>query len=422
MQNSTTQKLLKDTEFEDTCKKGRVISLIKNGAITILVILLLAVSFSFFAYKSPLHSVVSDFENSPGSVLTLQKISDADSPAVIAQLKSVCKGLDLNEIYIAQMSKKTGQQIIYVVNPLTGAIECKRNMADATAAVPSTLTPNIVADVNGDPVYSDEVLAVYNSVAASMRTNQTLQQAFEQVVNNKLLLQDAKRKGLNVTAEEIDNGVNSFISSNGLTFETLQQALQQSNSTITEFRNKIEDGQLIQKAILDATKDVAEITESDIWNFYSENKNNITSLASQTSRQLTIYANTSNAPERLEYLKGIASMINQTNFCDLIKIYSEDVSTKESCGFYNATQGQLLPEYEQAVFNSTPGELKIIGTRVGYHLVQIISINPSRPLSYEEARKDISNGLNLMKKQQVLLEYLAKLRQSAKIVTYSSQD
>jgi parvulin-like peptidyl-prolyl isomerase len=279
----------------------------------------------------------------------------------------------------------------------------------------------VLASVNGEPIYANDVLAIYESVPMEARTNTTIQQAFEQAINNKLLLQEARRKGTSISQEELDAAMNSFLATNGLTLQALQQALAQSNMTLEQFRSELSETLMVQKEVLDLTKDAPIATDTEVRQYYDTFKANITSTGSSVTRQLTVYANSSTSDERLDYIKQIASGFNGTNLCSLIKTYSEDALTVNSCGLYNTTQGQLLPEYEEAVYASTAGDVKIVGTRVGYHLVLIESVSPPKQLTFEESKDAIASYVGVLKKQQVLNQRLAELRQDAKIETYATE-
>jgi peptidyl-prolyl cis-trans isomerase D len=62
---------------------------------------------------------------------------------------------------------------------------------------------------------------------------------------------------------------------------------------------------------------------------------------------------------------------NGASFADLAKEYSEDGSKDKGGDLGTFTRGQMVPEFENAVFDGSVGELKIITTQFGVHLIKI---------------------------------------------------
>lgn len=60
-----------------------------------------------------------------------------------------------------------------------------------------------------------------------------------------------------------------------------------------------------------------------------------------------------------------------SSFADLAKEYSEDGSKDKGGDLGTFTRGQMVPEFENAVFDGSVGELKIVTTQFGVHLIKI---------------------------------------------------
>lgn len=282
----------------------------------------------------------------------------------------------------------------------------------------TTLTENLLATINGESVYLEEVMVVYNNIPENLKTNDSLQESLNQVVNNKLLLQDAAGKGLSVQEEDVDNAINTFLANSGITLEQLEQNLANSDSSINNFRNDIRNTLLLQLELSDITRNLPKPSEADIRAYYDENKLSFMTLPSAKTKQILIYANETNQEAKLESIKTIASELSATNFCELVSKYSEDTISISRCGSYDFQQGELLPEFEQVVFSSEPGSTKIIQTQLGFHIVQIESVTPSTQLNLEEAREGIKNYLTLINQRFVINNFIINLKEQAEIVSY----
>jgi parvulin-like peptidyl-prolyl isomerase len=390
----------------------------------LLAIIIVAMGLSLVSRTSPFEKVLKTYQqNYPESLLSIQRLIGDNAKAASQQLNSYCPGFNLEEFYLVQFDNAaTRKSVIMAINPITGRTECTIDRsAPANATQKQTLNQNLLATINGEPVYMEEVAAIYNNIPAESRTNASLQEALDQVIGNKLLVQDAVKKAISVKEEEIDTALNTFLTNNGLTLQQLEERLTTAGSSVTIFRNNLKNSLLLQKEVSEVTKNAPLPTEADLQAYYDANKQGFVTIAKATTKQLLLYSNQSNDAEKLAQIKGIATMINATNFCELVNTYSQDAASISRCGLYDFQQGQLLPEYEQVVFSSQPGTAKIIKTSIGYHIVEIINVSLPQQLSYDQVKENIKNYLLLINKQLVLSQYVQQLRQQADVVSYINQ-
>jgi parvulin-like peptidyl-prolyl isomerase len=417
--NLYVQRTLQQKKAHDKRKKpvGLIILII------LAVIAIIALGTLLIMSRSPLDSIFMAYsQNYPESIMSIQKVTGENAKTTGEQIKTYCPDFGLSEFYMAQFDNAAKQEsIIYILNPGNGGVECMIDRNAAGKASQQALGQNVLATINGDPIYADEVTAAYNNIPAESRTNNSAQEALNLVIDNKLLLQDAAKRGIAVSDEEANNAVNTYLTNNGLALEQLQENLASSGSSINTFIANVKNSLLLQKEVAEVTKDSAAPAEQDIQAYYEENKQGLMTIGKATTHQILVYANDTNVNEKLEYVKTIAAMLNQTNFCELVIKYSEDNMTISRCGLYDFQQGQLLPEFEELVFQSEPGSTKIIRTRLGLHIISVDNVTQPRQLSYDEAKASINDYFVLRNKQAMLNQQVQKLRQEAEIVSYVTQ-
>ncbi len=389
--------------------------------IIILVVIIIAMGMTLLARRStPLDGVFRNyFQKYHESLLSIQYLTGENAQQTADGISVYCPGFDVDSYYMAQFDNfGTQKSILYVVNPISGRTMCVIDRSTNLNQTRASISQDLLATINGEPVYLEEVMGIYRNLPLDSRTNESLQQALDTVIRNKLLLQDATTKEFSVSEEDIDNAINTYLANNGLTLEQLQQSLENSGSSLTAFRVGIKNNLLLLAEIDDVTQGVAEPSEADIKAYYDSKKESFVTLASAVTRQLMIYANESNKDTKLEITKAIADEFDGSNFCELVEKYSEDTPSISRCGLYSFQQGQLLPEYEQVVFNSEPGSTKIIQSRLGYHIVQVVNVTLPKEVSLEEAEEAIVSLLVLRNKQAVLNQHIISLREQADVVSY----
>lgn len=110
---------------------------------------------------------------------------------------------------------------------------------------------------------------------------------------------------------------------------------------------------------------------------------------------------------RTRILKG------ELKFCDAVRLYTEDPSSKDNCGTYeNVRRGTFVPEFDAVCFTLKEGEIsQVFETDYGYHIVQLISRKgeevsirhilktiPATPEDLKECRLKLDSILILIRK------------------------
>lgn len=77
------------------------------------------------------------------------------------------------------------------------------------------------------------------------------------------------------------------------------------------------------------------------------------------------------AKEKIDSLEKV--ILNQHNFAEMAKEFSQDGGSRDSAGSLGwFTQGSMVPEFDRACFEGKKGDLKIVYTNYGYHLIEIL--------------------------------------------------
>ena len=96
----------------------------------------------------------------------------------------------------------------------------------------------------------------------------------------------------------------------------------------------------------------------------------------QTQAENSVHASEASKKESLKLIGSYRErVINGESMSDLAKKYSEDPGSAPNGGRYDSiAKGQLVPEFENAVFKLKPNEISpVFQTQYGYHFVQLIA-------------------------------------------------
>ena len=122
------------------------------------------------------------------------------------------------------------------------------------------------------------------------------------------------------------------------------------------------------------------------------------------------------AEKRSRLLKLRGELRAGADFANLVKLFSEDMATRDSGGEYTLTPGQMDPAFEKAAWALKPGEMSdLVTTPFGYHLILSRARIPSAKAPLASVEADI-RGLLIQREQQLRLpDYVLRLRREARL-------
>jgi len=131
--------------------------------------------------------------------------------------------------------------------------------------------------------------SVDNSLIFTKDLNQRLQarfgkQVMEEMVNEKILLSEAMKKGISVSKEEMENKIKEITKSLGTT--PLAEVLKQQGMTEVDFRKQVEMRLLVEKLMAEKVK----VTVKEINDYVEKNKEQLATSVGSDSAALKKYA------------------------------------------------------------------------------------------------------------------------------------
>jgi peptidyl-prolyl cis-trans isomerase SurA len=211
------------------------------------------------------------------------------------------------------------------------------------------------------------------------------QQVLEQMIENRILVSQARAETVQVTHDEIEEALDGSIEEIKSRFandEEFLKELENENTTIDQlkerYRDEIEDRLLVQQLVDKHLKRNIRISDTDIRNFYESKKESIPDQPNtvRLSHILILPKPGSGAEERAENLiNAILTKIEQgVDFAQLARQYSADEATASKGGDLGTIRrGELPdPELEASLFSMIPAEVRVTPSLFGYHVIQCI--------------------------------------------------
>lgn len=194
-----------------------------------------------------------------------------------------------------------------------------------------------------------------------------------QLISNKLLLQDARRN------------------------------LYEGEAAFREQLAKLKESMLInyagEKAIASARVDEAEARA-----YFDEHKAEFTTEESVNASHILV--------KEENEAKEILAKINagEISFEEAAKQHSTCPSKENGGNLGDFGRGQMVPEFDKAVFEMAVGEISAepVKTQFGYHIIKLNDKKEAKPLEYAEVKEDLKNMLLSEKRRKA---YESKINQ-----------
>lgn len=248
----------------------------------------------------------------------------------------------------------------------------------------------VVAVVDEQPILQSELDKQVTLLKLQMNQNvmpeDTLKKlALERLIEVKLLMLQAQKESLEVTAAEVEEALDKSIGEMRSQFpneEAFNAQLKAEATNIEKLKAKHRPdakNQLIMQKLIDKNirARVAPPTEKEVQEFYASHKDSIPPEPEKAEVSWIVIvpkpgtAAKSAAIKR--YNEVMAKLKAKGNFAALAKKYSQDQGSAENGGDLGwFGRNQMVPEFEKACFEANIGQVTETDTRYGRHIIKVL--------------------------------------------------
>ena len=187
------------------------------------------------------------------------------------------------------------------------------------------------------------------------------QQTVEQFIDQTLMREEADRRNEPVSDAEIDTAI-AWISKGLPQGMSLQQVLAAQGVTMDVLRKDVIANERVRKLYESESGGTAPVTDAEISAFYKENIAQFTVPETAETRHVLIGCDADAAPDKKANARTRAEEIRKelaagADFAEVAKAKSTCPSRQEGGSLGDVARGQMVPEFEQAVFNQKVGDI-----------------------------------------------------------------
>lgn len=270
----------------------------------------------------------------------------------------------------------------------------------------------------------------------------------DDMIDKKLLTQEAKKQRIAVTRREIEQGIDQ-VKKRFRSEEDFRDELKNQDLTVKAYEERIRQDLMVMRLIKNNVEAAVERpTEKEAAELFEKIKKidpekiGKNDKATDDEKELAFIARLlaresqekvharhillivdKNAPqkEKLEALTKIRDIrkriTDRKSFEEMARLYSEDPGTKDrggDLGYF--TRGDMVPEFDRVAFSLDVGKISDpIFTDFGYHVIYVEGKRAGRELAIDDVKNDLLDFLTQKKATKKYEEYLSSLRKKANI-------
>jgi len=282
----------------------------------------------------------------------------------------------------------------------------------------------LAARVNGDPVTTKQLdaavakLKIANpqifTANSGISTAQIRSTLLDELVNERLIMQEAKNRGVSVTDAQVNQQVDA-IKKQYSSASQFNAILQQQGYTLESLKTQLQY-QLAAQGIAKKLVPENSISAKDIQTYYDEHKGDfIVAAGKQVSQIKFALSDPAKAADVLKQLKGGASFttLAQKNSADAVS-----AARGGDLGWTPMTP-PLDKTLQEAVNKLGKGEISdVIKSSAGLFILKVTNTREASAQSLDEAKTTIQATLLNTKRNGASQNLLTELRKKAKITVY----
>jgi len=286
----------------------------------------------------------------------------------------------------------------------------------------------VVAVVNDEIITLHDYKKEYDSFYQMLQQQAggaDFSQQFEQIkeilldnmVTDLLLLQEAKKLGLNVD-EQVDMTIQNIKETNNIQSDTdFIRLLNQQGLTYENFRERIKEDIMKQGLIYTQIESTIVLNDSELFDYYKKNQDNFIEKEEYSLKGIYISIENRGEEEARTRMDEVMGRLDAgEDFSELATQYSDGPEKDSQGDLGSFKKGDLAAELEEAVQNKSDGEItdwiKVSG---GWYLLKLAEKKAQRMKTFDEVRKEIEGMLYNQLLLEKRTEYLKNLKSSSYI-------
>ncbi len=275
------------------------------------------------------------------------------------------------------------------------------------------LPDHILARIDHEEITVDEFNREFKELILNQKKEERsselgeLKQAYlEQMIERKILAQEARRVGIQVSAEELSQTIAEI--KKDYPGEGFGEKLGLKGTSIEEWKVCLEEKLLAEKMVRTSRQYPGKIEEKEARDFYEKNRSLFRLPTRVKVRQIVV----ADGNEAIQLQKRLKKGENFEKLAKEKSLGPEKV-LGGNLGYF--TQGEKPAEFDHVFSMEVDTISEVIKSPYGYHIFKLEEKKESRELSFEEAKRSILQRLEQEKGEEAYQRWFNNLKEKKKV-------
>ena len=231
--------------------------------------------------------------------------------------------------------------------------------------------------------------------------------ALEQMIQKVLYTQEAKKNGIEITQEELDEAL--LKAEMGYAEDSFEKQLEFERLSRKEWESGIENNLLINKLINNFVNSKVSVNDDEMLRYFESNEAKF--HKKEQVKALHIMVETEEEIRQIQ--KELQS--KQKAFSDLAREYSLGPEGDHGGDLGYFESGQMPEEFDNVFKLEINGVSDIIRTPYGFHLFKVVDKIEDRKMTFDESKKQIEQVLLQELQDKAFQKWLVELKEKSVI-------
>ena len=226
----------------------------------------------------------------------------------------------------------------------------------------------------------------------------------DQIIERKILAQEARRVGIKVSPEELNQAV--FEIKKDYPDQGFDERLGLKGTTLEEWKSRLEEKLMAEKMVRSVLRFQGEISEREALQYYEIHRASFQLGPKVRARQIVV----ADGEEAIQILKRLRKGESFEKLAQTKSLGPEKVKGGD-LGYFN--QGEKPAEFDQVFMMEVGAISNVIKSPYGYHIFKLEERVAAREISFQEAKSGILQELRKRKEQEEYQRWFKDLRRKA---------
>ncbi len=281
----------------------------------------------------------------------------------------------------------------------------------------------VLAVVNGEKITLSDYRRFLLKVDPSLTSARVDEGLLKKAVEEKLILQEASRKGVRVSDQEVETSIREFLKEHRISEAEFEKKIRSQGMSLSDYRRWLkEDTLVLAKTAGRELNGKTVVGEQEERDYYERNRDLYRQWQGAVQLKailLTFHSRPSAAEATYMELKAmkIADELSRgESFEKLASLYSEDPAKKADGGFGEFREGELIPTVEKAILSLREGGVSNpLWLNEGLYIFRLTSREGERFTPFESVRAAIGGILLKQKRDEQYSAWVRSLWEKSDI-------